>query len=90
MTKITDYIFFGGNYNTKIQELADMSPEQWTFTGKTTNGILKNYLQFTLNKLLEENKVIETDDYAVFNTGLFTQFYEPIYFYLEPNTAGGQ
>lgn len=89
MIKITDYIFFGGDYNGKIQELADMSPEQWTFNNKTINGILKNYLQFTLNKLLEEDKVIETDRYAVFNTGLFTQFYEPIYFYLEPNTAGG-
>lgn len=89
MIKITDFIFFGGDYNGRIQELADMSPEQWTFSNKAPNGILKNYLQFTLNKLIEEGKVIETDHYAVFNTGLFTQLYEPIYFYLEPNTAGG-
>lgn len=88
VAKITDYIYFG-DYNNKIQELADMSPEQWNFSGQTGNNILKNYLQFTLNKLFEENKVIETKEYAVFNTGLFTEFFEPIYFYLTPNTAGG-
>lgn len=88
MIKLTDYIYFG-DYNTKIEELAALSPEQWNFNGQTGNGILKNYLQFTLNKLFEEGKVIEEDKYAVFNTGLFTEYYEPIYFYLEPNTAGG-
>lgn len=88
MVRITDYVYFG-DYSARIQELADMSPEQWSFNGQTENGILKNYLYFTLNKLLEENKVIETTDYAVFNTGLFTEFYEPIYFYMEPNTASG-
>lgn len=88
MTRLTDYIYFG-DYNGKIQELANMSPEQWNFSGQTGNSILKNYLQFTLNKLLEENKVIENKNYALFNTGLFTEYYEPIYFYLEPNNAGG-
>lgn len=88
MVKITDYIFFG-DYNLRMQELACLSPEQWTFNGCPENGILKNYLQFTLNKLFEENKVIETEEYAVFNTGLFTEFFEPIYFYLTPNNAGG-
>lgn len=29
------------------------------------------------------------EKYAVFNTGLFTEYYEPIYFYLEPNGTGG-
>lgn len=88
MTKITDLIYFG-DYNARIQELANMSPEQWNFSGQSGNNILKNYLQFTLNKLYEENKVIEKSNYAVFNTGLFTEYYEPIYFYLEPNNAGG-
>lgn len=88
MIKLTDYIYFG-DYNGKIQELANMSPEQWNFSGQTGNSILKNYLQFTLNKLLEEKKVIENKNYALFNTGLFTEYYEPIYFYLEPNNAGG-
>lgn len=55
MIKLTDYIYFG-DYNGKIQELANMSPEQWNFSGQTGNSILKNYLQFTLNKLLEEKK----------------------------------
>lgn len=86
--KLTEFIYFG-DYNGKIQELADMSPEQWDFQNQTGNNILKNYLQFTLNKLFEENKIIENENYAVFNTGLFTKYYEPIFFYLEPNNAGG-
>lgn len=85
---ITDYIYFG-DYNARIDELARLSPEKWSFDGKTNNSILKNYLQYTLNKLLEEEKVLINEKYAVFNTGLFTEYYEPIYFYLEPNGAGG-
>ena len=45
MIKLTDYIYFG-DYNTKIEALAALSPEQWNFNGQTGNGILKNYLQF--------------------------------------------
>ena len=84
-TRIADYIFFG-NFNQRIEELATMSPEQWSFNDSCDKSILKNYLQATFNKLQEEGKIIETDKYAVFNTGLFTEYFEPIYFYMEPNT----
>ncbi len=85
---IGEYIYFG-DYNVKIEELAKLSPEKWSFEGKIDNSILKNYIQYTFNKLWEENKIIEKENYALFNTGLFTEFYEPIFFYLEPNKAGG-
>lgn len=87
---IPDEFIYFGDYNAKISELAELSPEQWTFKDKVENGILKNYIQYTINKLIEENKIIEENNIAVLNTGLFTKYYEPIYFYLEKNTAGGR
>ena len=76
-----------GDYDTKIQTLANMTDENWNFHGKTNNLILKNYLKYTANKLEEENKIISTDDYCLMNTGLFTSYYEPIYIYAEKNTG---
>ena len=81
---IMDNISFG-DYNAKINDLATLSPEQWSFKNANDNSILKNYLKYTFNKLCEENKFIEEKNYAIFNTGLFTDYYEQIYAYLEPN-----
>ena len=33
--------------------------------------------------------MLKTPKYCLFNTGLFTEYYEPIYAYTEPNSAGG-
>ena len=44
MINITDFIYFG-DYNNKMQELANMSPEQWNFSGQTGNNILKIIMQ---------------------------------------------
>ena len=82
---IYDYTYWG-DYNERIKELADKAlPEKWNFDGKTDYSILKNYMRNTFNKLQEENKVIETDSYCVFDTGLFANYYVPIYAYGEPN-----
>ena len=82
---IYDYMYWG-DYNAQIQTLADKAlPEKWSFEGKNDNSILKNYLKYTFNKLQDENKVIETDTYCVFNTGLFSHYYVPIYVYGELN-----
>ena len=78
-----------GDFNQKITDLADISPENWNFAGRTDNGIFKNYLQYTYKKLVEENKIVTNSTYGLFNTGLFTAYYEPVYAYLVPNTAGG-
>lgn len=88
LNNIFDVVFFK-DINDKLQELAKLSPEQWSFKGKNDNGILKNYLKYTFRKIVEEGKFIETDNYAIFNTGLFTEYYEPIYFYMEFNKANG-
>ena len=79
-----------GDANCKINELAILSNENWSSKGKNDNAILKNYLRFTYKKLSEENKIIKTSEYVIFNTGLFTEYYEPIFVYLEPNAAGGK
>ncbi len=80
---IYDYMYWG-DYNQQIQKLAEKAlPEKWSFENKDDNYILKNYLKYTFNKLQDEQKVIETDTYCVFDTGLFSHYYEPIYAYGE-------
>ena len=80
-----DYMYWG-DYNAQIQLLAEKALEEnWNFEGRSDNYILKNYLQYTFNKLQDEEKVIETDNYCVFNTGLFSHYYVPIYVYGELN-----
>lgn len=82
---IYNYMYWK-DYNAQIQELAEKAlPEKWNLEGRNDNNILKNYLRYTFNKLQEEGKIIETDTYCVFNTGLFSHYYEPIYVYGEPN-----
>lgn len=82
---IYDYMYWG-DYNLQIQKLADKAlSEKWSFEGKDDNYILKNYLKYTFNKLQEEEKVIETNTYCAFDTGLFSKYYEPIYAYGEIN-----
>lgn len=88
MGRLFDDVYCG-DFNQKIADLATLSPENWNFSNETDNGILKNYLQFTYNKLFEENKIFTDKNYGLFNTGLFTTYYEPIFAYLEKNTAGG-
>ena len=85
-----DKCFYLGDYNKKFDELAKLSPEEWSFNNKSDNGILKNYIKYTFLKLQEESKVIKTDEYMVFNTGLFTEYYECIYGYAAKNIAGGE
>lgn len=88
-TKVDIYAYmYWGDYNKRISELADLAQDEpWSFTksDKESNVILKNYLKYTFFKLQEENKVIETVDYCLFNTGLFTKYCEPIYVYGEKN-----
>lgn len=71
-----------GDYNKRMDELADMAlPERWSFSGKSDNGILKNYMKYTYWRLQEEGKIVTTPKYCLFNSGLFTKYYEQIYVY---------
>ena len=86
MEELYDFMVWG-DYDAKIEYLANMTDENWNFHGKTNNLILKNYLKYTTKKLEEENKIMTTDNYYIINTGLFTPYYEPIYIYAEKNLS---
>lgn len=82
---IYDYMYWC-DYDKNIQLLADTAmPENWEYPEKRENYILKNYLKYTFQKLQSEDKVFTTDTYVLFNTGLFTPLYDPIYIYGEKN-----
>lgn len=74
-----------GNYNRHIQNLARMAPERWSFGYNGDNGILKGYLEQTFKRVYEEGKVLEEKQYAIFNTGLFNYYLQPVYAYFVPN-----
>ena len=74
-----------GNYNRQIQNLSRIVPEKWSFDGSDDNGILKGYLEHTFQRVYEEGKIMETREYAIFNTGLFNRYYQPVYAYFIPN-----
>lgn len=74
-----------GNYNRQIQNLSRIVPEKWSFDGTDDNAILKGYLEHTFQRIYEEKKLMETDEYAIFNTGLFNLYYQPVYAFFVPN-----
>lgn len=86
--EIYDYMYWG-DYNKQMDELATLTQEEWSSSGRTDNNILKKYMRYTFWKLLSENKIIETEHYTLFNTGLFTTLYESIYVYGEKVPEGG-
>ncbi len=73
------------SFERKINNLASICPEKWSFGTNKDNMILKNYITHTFMKVYEENKLINSNTFSVFNTGLFTQFYEPIFAYFSEN-----
>ena len=74
-----------GNYNRQIQNLSKLVPEKWSFDDTEDNGILKGYLEQTFKRVFEEGKILIEKDYAIFNTGLFNRYYQPVYAYFVPN-----
>lgn len=74
-----------GNFNNKLPYLAQLAKEKWSYGNNKDLKILENYIFHTFMKVYEENKVIEKNDYAIFNTGLFDSYYTPIYCYFIPN-----
>lgn len=88
MEELYNYMYWG-DYDKRMDELSEIAlSETWNVVGKGTNYILKNYLKYTFWKLRTEGKVIENEKYCLFNTGLFTTYYEPLYAYGEANIDG--
>ena len=73
----------------KLNYLANMAQkEKWDFHGRSDKSILKNYLCFTYDKLLEEGKISYSEDnkYMCFNTGLLTPHDVDIFAFFTRNT----
>lgn len=67
------------NYTTQLAKIANK--ECWSNSSYPNNGILANYLVKTYDKLTSEKKIIIGKNYALFNTGLFNKYFDPIYAY---------
>lgn len=86
MGTIMEDVFLGTTekFNSKLGLLAKLAqPEIWTFKKFQETDpyrILRNYIQFTYNRLDEENKIIESLDgrYRCMNTGLLTVYNQEI------------
>ena len=74
--------YFQVNWNKYTDKLSSIAlQETWSNTTYPNNGILTNYMAKTHEKLQSEKKIIIGQNYALFNTGLFTKYHEPIYAY---------
>jgi hypothetical protein len=82
-TKGYEYMaYFNVNWNNYTEQLAKIAlSETWSNEQYPDNGILANYLVKTCVKLSSEKNIAIGQDYALFNTGLFTKYYETIYAY---------
>ena len=88
------------NFNHKLANLVStLSPEKWSYEGKADYRILSNYIFYTFEKLHSEyneadetrkNTIIfEGEDKACFNTGLYNNNWQPVFFYCTKNRIEG-
>lgn len=98
MGKIQEEVFLGTTekYNQKLGMLAQMAqPEKWTYRRvqeKDPYRILRNYIQFTYNRIDEENKFEKSKDekYLCMNTGLLTVYNQEIIAIFQKNELEGK
>ena len=82
-TKGAEYMaHFNVNWNNYTEDLSKKATqEKWSNETYPNNGILTNYLTHTYKRLRTEKHIFRNNEYALFNTGLSTKFYEPIFAY---------
>lgn len=74
--------YFNVNWNEYTETIAKLAQKEiWSNETYPDNKILTNYMVHTYKKLTLEKNVITNKEYGIFNTGLFTEFYQPIYAY---------
>lgn len=80
-TKGLEYMaHFIVNWNEYTEDLVKKATkENWSNPTYPNNGILTNYLVHTYKRLKREKQIIQKKEYGLFNTGLFTKYYEPLY-----------
>ena len=76
-----------------INKLKDMSlKEEWKYYKTTNNSpypILEQYLKWTFVKLMREKKILYSNGFASFNTGLVDRYYKPIFAIFDKNKNKG-
>lgn len=98
MGTIREDVFLGTTekYNQKLEMLAKMAqPEKWTYKKIKDSDpyrILRNYIQFTYNRIDEENKFVYSSDgiYRCMNTGLLTVYNQEIVSIFSKNNMDGK
>lgn len=98
MGTIRDDVFLGTTekYNQKLELLAKMAqPEMWTYKrirDVDPYKILRNYIQFTYDRLEEQNKIISSADRNLrcMNTGLLTVYNQEIVAIFSRNSMEGK
>lgn len=98
MGTIRDDVFLGTTekYNEKLELLSKLAqPEKWTYKkiqDEDPYRILRNYIQYTYNRIKEENKFIESanGEYRCMNTGLLTIYNQEIVAIMARNTETGE
>jgi len=90
-----DWAFVPGFFDPAgkiFNALSDLAlTEDWRYRDNNSNdfdefGVLRSYLRHTFTRLHHEGKIVETDSFSTFNTGLVDRFYEPIYALFERNS----
>lgn len=98
MGTIREDVFLGTTekYNQKLEMLSKMAqPEKWTYKKIQETDpfrILRNYIQFTYNRIDEENKFVHSPDrkYRCMNTGLLTIYNQEIVAIFSRNNMEGK
>ena len=98
MGNIFEDVFLGTTekYNQKLELLTKIAqPEKWTYKkikDKDPYRILRNYIQFTYNRLDEEGKIISSSDGTMrcMNTGLLTTYNQEIVAIFSKNAIEGK
>ena len=79
--------YFQVDWEPYVQKLKEKAAaEKWSNSTYTNDGILKNYIAKTHERIVAEKKLAIGKNYAVFNTGLFTEYDEVIYAYQKNST----
>ena len=108
--RLYEFAYLGKDevFSQRLATLKDLAmPEEWDWQTSSSGGIapensiLRNYIQYTFNRIKEEfdaatteeerqRKIATSEQHACFNTGLFTKNYAPIFMAFEKNTNVGR
>lgn len=77
-----------GPWNVTLNALSDMVlQERWSFDDDGRTPILRSYLDNTFRTLQDQGRIVQTDDMAAFDTGLYDRLYRRIYAVFVPNAT---